>query len=1472
MCTPGLCPVSPLDCGVDTLFSQVMVPPSGSWNFLTSDSYYGYIVYDNYLVNAPVCDLHWWGLDLYNDGTNWLECDQVNPQFAIKFYPDDGTGKPSTTAPACTYLLVATAVDTGILYGSTYHLKMYSVDLSPICTQLSGWVSIQGSDTTPDTCVFLWGKGTGGDGVAYQYTPTGGLTAQALDLAFCLTGANGACCFANGACLQLTQAACTSAGGTSWIQGVLCEPLNPCPQPAACCFPNGHCEIEIESLCLSGGGVFHAGETCGTVLPAQYHWEYPIGMPLPPGMEFQNGQDLEDSTPIGPVWIDLKIVGILGPLYITVEHLGTTVVLWNGVCQSSNGMDVVFDDDGSTVNCLNLTGGVHIKPSSAGGGHLSDFWGMEFGGPWIIRVYRSGGTEVIILVRWSLWVQFLDETFICVPVPMGACCFPDGSCQHLSQADCTAQGGTEWHYAVPCSYANCAQPGDNCSNPLPPGFFGPGSDPFEGDVSTCGHKNDYSDTCLVDYDGGEDLIARFVVTETVCLNITATGNTPSDNFIGIAVDDECPPAATGCLAMATSGSGTVASITELQLTPGTYWLMIDTQPPPTCVNCHLSIAVCAPRGACCFGGVCQENLTAVECLAQGGVWKGANSDCFPNPCVPINYYWDFTTGEQGGDGYNGQWIYYPYAPDGPWYNMWWSNEFAMDREKEITFTFTTGFPIVGGVLDAALVWATSDWPLTERPPLASEEQYIQRQFLDTITVPGTYTFTNRLTFCPRWVSIDVRGYGYSIEGTINHVCLPLPENWYWKDCNGATADGFMPDFDQRQDFDGDTVEDAGYCGPTAVGNSIWWFDCKFPLAGIVPGTWTPGDLVQDLAERMATNGQTQSPNGHPTPYSGTYLDDMQSGIDGYLTAQGVDDLLYEHTQLNPTFAYINAEVQKSQDVTLLVGFWHVEAVQPWGNPPNAWTVTWKRAGGHYLTVAGVDPLNSRVALSDPDGDFAEHGYTGVVRPAGTDHNHDGDNDPNTTISFRDAAYDHAVHNNDTYASHDYYALRLSISPGGQLALVLDGDPLAYGEQMHSYHEDENNGPFDPNVLIEKTITWGDLNQLWPIPNDPNAVPVVCQYYSEIEAAVVVSPFEECGPQVGGLACEPVVCPVQTEQCLPKKIRHHIPQVVFPPAGIDHLSPTSGYVVMQAPSGQTETYVIGEGPPNMTTVIRESPVDMGGYRVFDTEITQLDLVGSRREDDVQIRESPTLQSSGHVVGAVSATTDYPADSFFDLFVEIDIPDLGVYGLRNNAPIPLASYGIEAVPPLGAIYNTPSPWEGVELYTPGGDPTGYRIVGVTHVLPPALPQWEVIECECIDPNYCHIQLGDGHSCVGGCPTGYDCTELGATNPDGSVDIWCDCLPTPVGACCQRNGACAVTTQAGCPAPGVWHPEWTSCTPNPCPCLVLGDLNHSWTVDGVDIQGFVDCLLGSSTDCRCGDFNGNGVVDMGDMSDFIAVLLNP
>jgi hypothetical protein len=117
----------------------------------------------------------------------------------------------------------------------------------------------------------------------------------------------------------------------------------------------------------------------------------------------------------------------------------------------------------------------------------------------------------------------------------------------------------------------------------------------------------------------------------------------------------------------------------------------------------------------------------------------------------------------------------------------------------------------------------------------------------------------------------------------------------------------------------------------------------------------------------------------------------------------------------------------------------------------------------------------------------------------------------------------------------------------------------------------------------------------------------------------------------------------------------------------------------------------------------------------------------------------------------------------------------------------------------------------------------------------------------------------------------TKQAACTGTWTIDGVCEpntCVQ-PDGSCCAHDGTCTVTKQAACT--GTWTIDGV-CEPNTCPCPLMGDLDGSGTVDGLDIQGFVDCFLGGGTNCRCGDFVPNGAVDLDDLPDFITALLLP
>lgn len=261
-----------------------------------------------------------------------------------------------------------------------------------------------------------------------------------------------------------------------------------------------------------------------------------------------------------------------------------------------------------------------------------------------------------------------------------------------------------------------------------------------------------------------------------------------------------------------------------------------------------------------------------------------------------------------------------------------------------------------------------------------------------------------------------------------------------------------------------------FCGPVAVANCFWWFDSKY-----ADPTGTPGDgndifrLVEDYDvgdDHLAANVPPlvcRLANQMLTTSKGTtYVSDMEDAIDDWLKAIGLDDTLYEHTVKMPTFEYIEEEVERSQDVILLLGFWQL-------NDAGVWT----RIGGHYVTVAGVNSANLMIAISDPFFDNAV--VTGQGRIVPNPH------PPGYTSTF---------HNDARNISHDFYVIGDSISPGGEWGIPY---------YLVSEHPELVMEFINTNVPLEFEPYQGE----W----DETSLAI----HTEVEYAVVISP--KCMPAI-----------------------------------------------------------------------------------------------------------------------------------------------------------------------------------------------------------------------------------------------------------------------------------------------------------------------------------------------------------------------
>jgi len=325
---------------------------------------------------------------------------------------------------------------------------------------------------------------------------------------------------------------------------------------------------------------------------------------------------------------------------------------------------------------------------------------------------------------------------------------------------------------------------------------------------------------------------------------------------------------------------------------------------------------------------------------------------------------------------------------------------------------------------------------------------------------------------------------------------PLTETW--KPLIDYAPNG-VPDFDQKQDSWGvppgspPPPQKYTFCGPVAAANSLWWYDTiyepspvftstlndHYPLVSTyssmppffddhvpgnvdLPGTlWPPGgEFVEDLARRFNTD---------PNPiHAGTVITDVQTGLVNYLKSKRLDHH-YTITQVQkPEFWWVAQEVERSEDVILLLGFWQNQPQQGW-----------VRLGGHYVTVAGVDRKGGYIAFSDPWFDRIEQTwpfggsailpgfpvYTGRVA--------------NGAYIFPHApipGHNTLMHNDAGNVSHDIYRVQATLSPGGTWG------PMYYA------------------------LSWGQIENFWG-QNGTTGTPTVTgdPITTEVEWAIAVSP-------------------------------------------------------------------------------------------------------------------------------------------------------------------------------------------------------------------------------------------------------------------------------------------------------------------------------------------------------------------------------
>jgi hypothetical protein len=371
-------------------------------------------------------------------------------------------------------------------------------------------------------------------------------------------------------------------------------------------------------------------------------------------------------------------------------------------------------------------------------------------------------------------VSIIDD-----PYPTGRCCYgnpvaPD--CNMISEPECNTIGGN-WDESLSCSDP-CppSLPGDDCLNPI--SVILPAAIPYIDIDSTCGRGNDYTQTCLGNFDGGEDIIYELTVTESVDMVISL--DPFGTGYTGILIDDNCPPD-DDCIIVSTRNSGD-HSIAPVHLEPGTYFIMIDTWPSPDCIP-QFELKIDPP----------------------GEIWQG--DDCgFPfeiktpddipyshnhYTCGHIDFYDQTCLGSYDG----GEDVLYELSVDVPinlyitlfpkgtgWTGFLLDDDCPPDPGSCIAISTSSsghlGHSIISGLLDPGVYYIMVDtWP---SPDCIPDYELTVYEIWDD--------FLNDWCYNPEYVG-DVVDYWFSTVGASldgDGPCMTSPNIWY---CYTAPCDG-----------------------------------------------------------------------------------------------------------------------------------------------------------------------------------------------------------------------------------------------------------------------------------------------------------------------------------------------------------------------------------------------------------------------------------------------------------------------------------------------------------------------------------------------------------------------------------------------------------------------------------------------------------------------------------------------------------
>ena len=173
---------------------------------------------------------------------------------------------------------------------------------------------------------------------------------------------------------------------------------------------------------------------------------------------------------------------------------------------------------------------------------------------------------------------------------------------------------------------------------------------------------------------------------------------------------------------------------------------------------------------------------------------------------------------------------------------------------------------------------------------------------------------------------------------------------------------------------------------------------------------------------------------------------------------------------------------------------------------------------------------------------------------------------------------------------------------------------------------------------------------------------------------------------------------------------------LPPAGSDFLGVT-GSISVTSRLGSETIAVNGS-----ITIQRGSPRIEGSVEVVDAEIISLDLQGTSLTGPITVTESSDLASVGEI-RSLQPDTEFPASSFFDVFIVVELPISGSRSsptVHNEDPLHLEPQSnLTAWPPIAMTYSAEpvAPVGSHCVPTPTPEPTFTPMATATPTMTPS-----------------------------------------------------------------------------------------------------------------------------------------------------------